>query len=888
MRSVFRRLTYGLRQRERARELAEEMETHRLLAEERLRETGMQAAEAAAASRRIMGNLTLAREDARTAWIPQWVDAFRQDVAFTLRTVRRAPVFTGALILVMATGIGATAGVFSLVDSLVLKSLPVRDPRQLVYFQSPSFSYPIFTEVRARSGAIFSAVAAWSLEEMHVAWGGELEPSEVLTASGSFYDMLGIDAVRGRTFAAADDALGGGPDGLVAVISHAAWQRRFGGSPAAIGTSIRIDDLSYTIIGVTPPSFFGVTPGVAPEVTIPLTSNQDREALERPTSSWVHIMARMRDGTSLAEANVVLQGFWPAVMERTTNPGMPADRREMYLRRATTLESARAGFSRVRNRFEEPLWLLFGLVSLLLTVACASAANLLLARSAGRRREIAVRLAIGAGRGRLVRQMITESVVLTTLAAVVGLLIASWGAAALVKLMTTKSQAIAIDAALNWRVAGFSLILALVTAAACAVVPALRATRVAPLTSLKDTGQVPHAFLGRWSSGRLLVAAQVGLTVLLLSGAALFVRSLDRVLSQDAGVDRRGVLLLSTDAEAAGYEGDRIAAFYDRLLERLAGIPGVESASLSTYPPISDDDGAWTQSIAIDGAPVTTMPGRSTVYFNRVSPGFFRTVGIRLVRGRGFASGDTRSAPRVVIINDTLARRYFPDQDALGRLITIGRSENRQDLIVIGVAANAKYQRLQEEPRSIAYLPLAQHEAENLFAEIRTFPASSVGDEIRREVRALDAVVPMRIETVADRIRESLVTERVMAILASALAVAALTLACASLYGLLAYAVARQTKEIGVRLALGADRRRVVRMVMAETLALAAVGVLLGMIGSLSLGRFASSLLFQVSPRDPLSLAAAAALMLTVAVVAGFLPARRAARVDPVIALRAE
>jgi putative ABC transport system permease protein len=347
------------------------------------------------------------------------------------------------------------------------------------------------------------------------------------------------------------------------------------------------------------------------------------------------------------------------------------------------------------------------------------------------------------------------------------------------------------------------------------------------------------------------------------------------------------VLVLATDAEAAGLEDARLTAFYQQLLERLASIPGAESASLSMYPPISDEEGAWTQSIAADGAPVPSIPGASTVYFNTVSPGYFRTVTLPLVAGRDFTSGDGPDAPRVAIVNESLARTFFPGQSAVGRQITMGRNQNRQDLRIVGIVRDAKYQRMQEEPRRIAYLPYLQQRSENLFAEVRAAgPIAPVAAAIRREVRALDAVVPMRLETVTDRINESLVTERIVAMLATALGLAALLLACAALYGLVAYTVARQTREIGLRLALGAERFTVLRTVMSESLVLAGLGIVAGVAAALWLGRYAGALLFQLSPRDPVSIGAAAAIMLIVAGLAAFVPARRAARVDPVVALR--
>ena len=453
--TFLRRLLYLLRNRRMEAEFAEELETHRLLAQQRELQAG--AADAAAASRRAMGNVTLAREDARAQWIAPWLDSVWQDGMYALRGFRRAPAFTGAFVLVMALGVGATTAVFALVDGLVLRDLPVNRPDRLVYFSAPSFSYPIFTGVQARSTDVLTSVAAWSIEDEYVAWSQQLEPSEVLTASGGFYDTLGVTAAVGRTFSDADDRIGGGSEGRVAVISYSAWQRRYGGNPGVVGRTVRVGPDTYTIVGVTPRAFFGVAPGVAPEITIPLTSNARPSSLQSATSSWVHLIGRLRDGVSLAEANTALQHFWPAVLEGSVGTRVPADRRESFLGRQTSIESARAGFSRVRNRFARPLWFLFALVALLLVVAAASAANLLLARGAGRRREIAVRLAIGAGRGRLVRQMLTESMVLTTIAAAAGLLIAKWGAGSLLALMTTREQVITLDAGISNRIVLFSL-----------------------------------------------------------------------------------------------------------------------------------------------------------------------------------------------------------------------------------------------------------------------------------------------------------------------------------------------------------------------------------------------------------------------------------------------
>jgi putative ABC transport system permease protein len=888
---LLRRLHYLIRQRRLDAELAEEIDAHRAMRQRDLEQRGIAPAEAAHASRRALGNVTLSREDARAVWLAPWLESVWQDVVYALRLLRREPLFASAVVLVMAIGIGAATGVFGLLHGLVLKSLPVRHPDRLVYFAQPSFSYPIFQEVGARASHVFSGLSAWDLASANVEWTTEIEPAEVLTASGGFYGMLGIAAAAGRTFGADDDRVGGGDQGLVAVISHAAWQRRFGGDMTAVGRTIRIDGRPFTIVGVTPREFSGVAPGLAPEITIPLTALANDETLRGHSSSWVHLLGRLRDGLTLAQADAALQAVWPSVLASTTPATMPADRRAMYLGRQTRLEPGHAGYSRVRNRFQEPLWMLLALVGLLAAVASASAANLLFARGLARRREIAMRLAIGAGRWRLVRQMLTESAVWTAIAAVVGVGLAAWGGAALVGMMRTRDDPIVLDVTPDWGVLGFALALAFATAAIAVVLPALRATRLDPSAALKGIGASDGGLLRGWSAGKTLVATQVALTLVLLVGAALFVRSLQRVLSENAGFDRDRVLVVSTDPEATGYRGDRFAAFYERLLERLRAVPGVEAASLSQYPPISDQDGAWTQSVEIDGVPLA-LESERRVHFNAVSPHYFRTLGMRVLRGRDFGLRDNAAAPRVVAINDAMARRFFGAHDPLGRLMTVGRNAARRNLEIVAVVSDAKYQRLQEPSRPIAYLPCAQQAEqladEPLFVDVRAAAGAPMAEAIRREIRALDARMPVRVETVGDRIRSSVVRERVTAALATALGLAALALACAALYGLLAYAVSRQTHEIGVRLAIGATRGDVLWLVLRDCLAVALVGTAAGLCAALALGRYARTLLFQISPADPVALAAAVLVMLGVAAMAGLVPARRAARVDPAIALRQE
>jgi putative ABC transport system permease protein len=885
-------LLFWIRRNQLQAELDEELDFHRAKQQESLEQSGLAAEDAARAAKRTLGNVTLAREDARRTWIAPWIDSLRQDVAYALRTVRMSPAFAASMVTVTALGIAATTAVFGLIDGLVLAGLPVRDPSQLVWFRSPSFSYPVFTAVDARSDRLFSGFFAWNLERRHVQWQDALEPSDILTTSGDFYRTLGVQAVAGRTFGPEDDQVGGGPNGAVAVISDACWRRRFNRDPSAIGRIVHIEDVAFTVIGVTPPGFFGVAPGIAPEITIPLTTMRTPESLGSTSSSWLHMMGRLRDGVTLQAGNTALQSIWPAVLESTAPASMPRERRTAYVSRATALEPGKTGFSRVRNQFQEPLWVLLGLGGLLSAGASASAATLLLARGLTRRREVAVRLAIGASRARVIRQCLIEATVWTAIGAGLGIVLASWSAGALVAAISTWRDPIALDVAPNARILLFASGLALLTAWLGATPSAVWITRNDPNRLLKAGADV-HPVSGRhWPLGSWIVAGQVALTIVLLVGASLFVASLRRLASQDTGFDRDNILVVSADAEAAGYKEQRLLSFYNDLRDRLSRLPGVQSASLSMYPPISDRQGQWTQSIGIDGAPVPADTNLS-VHFNVVSPGYFGTLGMRLLAGRDFDRRDDERSGPVVVVNESLARRFFQDGRALGRRITMGRNADRRDLEIVGIVADAKYQRLQEPTRSIAYLSSVQQSSRlgdsPLVIELRVSEAiQPISRTVLQEIGAVDRRVPVRLQTVTDRIDESLVRERVMAHLSVVLGLTALVLACAAVYGLLGCTVSRLRKEIGVRMALGARRSTLLGMVLSQSLALGVAGSIAGLGASFALGRFVRTLLFQIEPSNPPALAMAVVVAIVALLAAAWLPARRAATVDPIAALREE
>jgi putative ABC transport system permease protein len=875
---LLRRVRYWLNPARHAADLDEEMAFHRsMLARRSLGEGGTTGV--------AFGNATLAREDARAIWISSWLESVWQDVRYAARSVTRQPAFALSAIAIVALGTGATTGVFGLLDGLVVRSLPVEQPHRLVWFRDPSFSYPIFTEVQQRL-PVFDGFFGWNMERAYVDWTGEAGDrvsTEIVEATDGFFDTLKVRPAAGRTFGPADTT--------VAVLSHTAWRRHFGGEPSAIGRTIRVGKLSYSVVGVAPAGFFGVAPGLEPELFLPIAGRHTASEFASPTSSWLHLMGRLKPGLTVEQANAAVQASWPAIMESTTTAGMPPERKAMYLARKTALEPGRTGFSRVRNQFADPLQLLMALVGLLLVIACASVANLLLARGVARRKEIAIRLAIGANRARVFRQLVTEALVLTFTGAAVGLLLASWSGSVIVGSLRTTASRLSLDTSTGWRTLGFTAALAIAVSILSALLPALGATRGDVTGGLKESGQPGAALFRRWSTGKALVAIQVALALVLIAGAAVFGRSLARILAQGSGIEAQRLLVVTPDAVSAGLEGAALDQFHAQLEERMRAVPGVEAAALAWKPPISFPGGSWTQSIAVDGGPVT-LSETPSVYFNSVSPGYFATVGMVLRQGRDLSVRDTAASPRVTVVTEALARHYFPGQDPIGHRISIGTAPILQNVEIVGVVQDTKYRTLQEPTRSIAYLPCEQHAAlrsgsnRNLVAVARVTSAAAAAAGVREQVRDLDRRVPVRIETVADRIRESTINERTLATLAGGLGILALVLACAGLYGLLAYAVSRHGREIGLRIALGARPAAVLWMVLRESLVLAAIGIAAGLGGALALGRFVRTMLFEVEPTDPTALAAASAVMLLVASGAAFLPARRAAGIDPVVALK--
>lgn len=835
-----------------------------------------------------------------------------QDLRYGFRMLLKSPGFTAVATLSLALGIGANTAIFTLIDAVLLQQLPVQNPRELVQLQwasrewpsvvksswgsswrdagrhsSTSFSYPVFEQIRTRSQSFASVVAFKDLGRVTVTVAGEARLAEAQLVSGDYFTSLGVRPILGRVFVSSDDHAGAPP---AAVVSHTCWQRRFGGDPSAVGKSVLVNGVPFTVAGVTPPEFFGLSPGSAVEITLPLAflpqlaPRSDASIFTDRHYWWVLVLGRLKPGLTSAEA---LREAG-AVFRQSVLAGAANEKSVPWLE----LLPGGRGLDSLRRRFSQPLLILMAVVGAVLLIACFNVANLLLARAAARQKEIAVRLSLGTTRFRLIRQLLTESLLLASLGGALGFLLAYWGSHLLVALMSSGRDLIVLELDPNLTVLGFTALACCLTAVLFGLAPALRATRVDVMPVLREAMGSGASRL-RLGLARTLVVAQVALSLVLLVGAGLFVRTLDNLKSLDVGFEREGLLLFGIDATQAGYKGARLADLYDGIHARLRALPGVVSASQSYYLLLSG--AAWSSRIKVGSGP--QLEGdRASVRVLPISPGFLETMKIPLLLGRDLDERDRENAPLVALVNETMARRFFPGVSPIGARFGFRRSETGTDIEVVGVVKDARYDSLRRDLPPTVYLPMRQT-IDNLGA--MRFQVRSAGDPkslipaVRGAVESLDKMLPLYdVRTQLEQIDALLLQERLFARLTGFFSLLALLLVCVGLYGILSYAVARRTGEIGIRMALGAQRGDIATMVLRETLRLVALGIVLGVPASFAVARSASSviagLLFGLSPTDVATVVGATLVMLAVAGFAGFLPARRASRVDPMVALRYE
>ena len=832
---------------------------------------------------------------------------FLQDVRYALRQMRKSPGFTLVAVLTLALGIGANTGIFTLVNAVLLKSLPVPDPEQLFLVrmsdrlaENTRFSYPQFRDMRAALPQAAS-VAAMTWPSDFYANFGNRQPEMVRgqLVSGNYFQTIETYPALGRLLTVDDDrTVGGSP---VAVISYGCWQRRFGQDRNLIGRKIIVNGMPLEIVGVAAPGFFGAKAGTAPEFWLPTMMQSavhyaqhysqteaaefDKPWIAQQDISWLQLIVRVKSPQALPQADAALNQLFRQDFERAVLKLTDPQERRAFLRTRLELEPGGRGLPSLRRSFSQSLTVLMGTVGLVLLIACANLANLLLARAAVREREIAVRLSLGATRARLVRQLLTECVLMSGFGAVLGVGVAYWCSAVLPKWASSGATPISLNLAPDARVLFFSTAVALLTGFLFGLAPAVQGTRVEPARALKASAR-GFAGSGRgWSLKQTLVASQVALSLVLLVGAGLFLRTLRNFSELDPGFDRDHILTVWLDTHMAGYKQEQLSALYERLIERVEAIPGVRSASLASCGlAIGCGD---SSAIYLPGIPHTN--GETDAQERRVSHHFFDTVGIPLVEGRDFATTDNEKTLAVTIVNQTFVREFLKDKNPIGQYFGYDTANDHRFQIV-GVVKDARVNDIRESAPPMIYHSIAQDAIDVESLDVRTFAdPSRLISQVRQAVRSVDPNLPIGgIATLAEQVSSNLAQQRLIARLTTIFGVLALGLACLGLYGVMSYTVARRTSELGIRLALGSTRWSALWVVLRESFIVIGAGILVGACLSLAGTRLVSSMLFGLSPHDPLTLAAAATLLLLVSVASGLLPAWRAAHVDPTEALRAE
>ncbi len=893
----------------RDRDLEREIRAHLQLEAEEQVEAGASPKEAPYAARRAFGNVTLIKEVTREMWGGTSLERLSQDLRYAGRMMRKSPGFTAVAVLSLALGIGANTAIFSLVNAVMLRALPVHEPRRLVLFGKgrsvgitdslPNrswqlFSYPFYRHVQ-RKNEVFSSVAAMeslpNSVSARVNGASAAERVEVRLVSGTYFSVLGVNPVLGRAFTDADDQTPGGHP--VAVASYAWWKRRFGGDPSIAGRTLTIGPVVYTVVGVAPPEFFGTAVGESPDLWIPLAMLAQvppgwggDKALQDQLFQSLYIISRLKPGVGVEQAAANVNLIFQQALREYVGPKPSVKQLDSIKHALIELTPAGRGLSQVRIQFSLSLRILMAAVGLVLLIACANIANLLLARAASRQKEIAVRMAIGAGRVRLIRQMLTESVLLATMGGAAGIAFAWWASELLLWMVSTGPETLPLYVAPDGRVLAFTLLVSLATGILFGAAPAFRATRVELSPSLKE-GRGSSSAHSQSALAKALIVSQVTLSIVLLIGAGLFVRSLANLRNVDTGFHTEGVFVLDLDTASIGYKEDaRLAELYQRIEQRVSSVPGVLSSSFSMF---TFNEGEWSGPAYALGQPPPPENDRD-VQNNKVGPAFFATMGLPIVLGRALGPQDTEKSPKVAVVNETMARRFFPNGSPIGRRFGGGQPEHSGDIEIVGVARDAKYENLREKPQAAAYYPYTQSFGYLGNLEVRfSGDLRGVVPEVRRAIGEVNRDLPITgVMTLAEQVDESLVAQKLIARLSTFFGALALLLASIGIYGILSYAVSRRTSEVGLRMALGARRSHVVWLVMRDVVALVAAGLAIGIPAAVALERLVSSMLFGVTNLDVVSIAAAVMVLVAVAGVAAYLPARRASLVDPMTALRYE
>ena len=884
------------------RDLEDEIRAHLdMQIEDNLR-LGMSPEEARYEALRKFGGVEQVKESYRDRSSLSAVDSTLQDLRYGLRMLWKDKSFTAIALLSLALGIGANTAIFSLIDTVLIKTLPVKNPEQLVFLErgdvppgpQRSLSRAFFEQARAERETLAGVCTFVTSPRVNVVVDGQAEVAIAQRVTGGFFAVLGVNTLLGRNVTEEDDKVPGAHP--VVVISHRYWRRRFASDPAIVGKTISLNGHPFTIIGVTPPEFFGAAVGEAPDLWAPMMMSEQispgysfKQHLNNPVNP---MLARLKPEVGEQQARTLLTGLLRQTALEEIGKGIEVlspERQQAFRQQNIALIPASrgfGGFASLRMRFSEPLRILMAVVGLILLIACANVANLSLARATARQKEIAVRLALGAGRFRLIRQLLTESLLLAGLGGALGLALAWWSNRFLLALVASGRSPVSLNVTLDARVLAFTAAASLLAAILFGLAPAWRATAVDLTPELKDSSRNAEGG-ARLTAGKSLVVMQVALSLSTLIIAGLFARSLGKLYTLDAGFKKENVLLVSTDPRMIGYQGKQVSALYQRLLERFKTIPGVRSASLGWAGLLSEN---WIKNLGtlhVQGRPAPPgAPNRPQIV--GVGLEYFETVGMTILRGRSFTARDfdRESGQKAVIVNETFARDYFGEEDPIGQ--RFGYNAAGDEFEIVGVVKDTKHSSLRETTQGAFYTP-GFGQRDTTF-QLRTVadPTRIIG-AVRQAAREIDANLPLyNIKTLATQVDESLVQERLISMLSSFFGLLSLLLAAIGLYGILAYAVSRRTREIGIRIALGAQPGAVLRMVLRQGLILTLVGVGFGLAASLGATRLLTSQLFDVTPTDPVTFVVAPILLLTVALLACLVPARRATNVDPVIAIRKE
>jgi len=838
------------------------------------------------------------------------METLLKDIRYGLRGLRKRPAFTLVALVILALGIGANTAIFTLINAVLLKPLPVSHPEELVLFDdSPGegtsistgdpvagqvhrFSYSSYRYFREHDPS-FQELSAFRSGESRVSvrrpdaqTGGAAERASSHLVSGNYFAVLGVNALQGRVLTNEDDSPSAHP---AAVISNDYWKQKLNGDTQVVGKSVLLNGAAFTIVGVMPPGFFGERVRRSPDFWLPLVFQPQIELrksfLEDKTAYWLNMIGRLKPGTQIGQAQASVNTELRQLITDQVGAKLTDENRLAIQNTYARLTPGGRGLSGLRTFYARALRLLMVVVALVLLIACANVGNLLLSRAATRQAEISLRQALGASRARLVRQLLTESLLLAAIGGIAGVLLANWGVSLLVARVAASTP---LDVKPDLSVLLFSVGISLASGVLFGIAPAIRATRTDLTSALKEKST--RGRTGRFNLGSVLVVAQVAVSLVLLVGAGLFARSLINLQQEALGFNRENVLLATIDARLAGYKASELSAVYRQLYDRLSALPNVRSATMASYSPMSGTNSS--SSVLVRG--YTPRLGEDMdVSHVQIGPKYAETLGVPLLLGREIGLQDTAASTKVAVVNQTFAEFFFPGQSAIGRRITFNEDSDKDDLEIVGVIGDVKYDSAKEKAVRYVYQPILQLQDQQTFRntlELRTSGEPlGLAVEVRAAISQVDEKLPvLSVTSLRLQTDDSLSQERLLAQLVSFFGLLGLVLSCVGLYGIMAHAVVRRTNEIGIRMALGAERRNIVWMVLKESLLLVGAGLVIGVPAAWGAAHLISSQLFGLNPSDPVTLSMAVVLLMLVGALAGYLPARKASRVDPLVALRYE